>query len=77
MMALWAAGRMQPYATAWTALLTGVIPVADVVIETNYGGGLSVFAIDENGNFWHWTRGQWQRLKNPIDGQPSQTAPKK
>jgi hypothetical protein len=47
------------------------------ISAVNYGGGLSVFAIDENGNFWHWTRGQWQRLKNPNSEQSSQASPKK
>ena len=37
------------------------------ISAVNYGGGISVFAIDEDGNFWQWMRGQWGRTKNPID----------
>lgn len=37
------------------------------ISAVNYGGGIVVFAIDEDGNFWQWMRGQWGRMKNPID----------
>ena len=36
-----------------------------------------VFGIDEDGNFWQWMRGQWGRIKNPIDNsQGSEQNPK-
>jgi len=37
------------------------------ISAVNYGGGISVFAIDDDGKFWHWARGKWERMKNPHD----------
>lgn len=34
-----------------------------------------VFAIDEHGNFWQWMRGQWGKMKNPVDNSQKKAEP--